>query len=270
MRVRKLIWAVAAIVVATPVLAHDFWVQPARFALAAPGAVPVLLYVGHGAARERWGVGADRVALFRTVGPDGMIDRMATLTLDGPRYDAVVPLARPGAYVLAFQSKQTPSDLPYLRFNQYLIDEGLTPIQAHRKRTRTERGNGRELYSRRAKAIVQVGALDRASIARVTRPLGLSLEIVPERHPGALKPGELLPVRILYNRKPLAGALVKLTNLDADDKPLKTQRTNAAGRTAFAVPRSGSWQFNVVWADVTPGNAAADYRTTFSSLSFGY
>lgn len=270
MGVRKLIWAAAALVLATPVLAHDFWVQPARFVLAAPGAVPVLLYVGHGAAKERWGVGIDKVALFRTVGPDGMIDRTGNLTLDGPRYDAVLPLGRSGSYVLAFQSRQTASDLPYLRFNQYLIDEGLTPIQAHRQRTRTERGNGRELYSRRAKAIVQVGAVDKASIARVTRPLGLSLEIVPERHPGALKPGELLPVRVLYNRRPLAGALVKLTNLDADDKPLKTQRTNAAGRTAFAVPRSGSWQFNVVWADVTPGNPAADYRTTFSSLSFGY
>ena len=266
---RKLIWAAALAMVATPVLAHDFWIQPARFTLAAPGPVPVLLYVGHGAARERWGVSADRVALFRTVGPDGMVDRMSNLTLDGPRFDAVVPFARPGGYVLAFQSKPAASDLPYLRFNQYLAEEGLTPIQANRKRTNSERSNGKELYSRRAKSIVQVGAIDAASIARVTRPVGLSLEIVPERHPGALKPGELLPVRVYYNRKPLAGALVKLTNLNDDDKPLKTMRTNAAGRAAFAVPRSGAWQFNVVWADVTPGGAA-DYNTTFSSLSFGY
>lgn len=267
---RKIIWgAVAIMAVTTPVLAHDFWIQPTRFTLAEPGAVPVLLYVGHGAARERWGVSADRVVLFRTVGPDGMVDRMSTLTLDGPRVDAVVPLSRPGAYLLAFQSKPAASELPYLRFNQYLAEEGLTPIQANRKRTNTERSNGKEQYSRRAKSIVQVGPVDAASIARVTRPVGLSLEIVPERHPGTLKTGEALPVRVYYNRKPLAGALVKLTNLNDDDKPLKTQRTNAAGRTSFIVPRTGSWQFNVVWADVTTGNPAADYNTVFSSLSFG-
>lgn len=266
---RKMIWTAAALVVATPGWAHDFWVQPLRFVLAAPGLVPVLIYVGHGPARERWGVAADRVVQFRSIGPDGVVDRMGTLTLDGPRYDAVVPLARSGAYVFGVQSRPAASDLPYLRFNQYLIDEGLTPIQAARKRAGTERSNGRELYSRRAKAIVQVGPVDPASIARVTRPIGLSLEIVPERHPGALAPGERMPVRVLYNGRPLAGALIKLTDLDADDKPVTTGRTDRAGRAAFAVPRSGSWQFNVVWADVTPG-AAADYRTTFSSLTFGY
>ncbi len=254
---------------ATSAMAHDFWIQPLRFATTAPGPEPVRIYVGHGSARDRWGLDASHVVLFSTIGPDGIVDRKASLTLGAPGIDAVVPLTKPGSYILAFQSSPSKSDLPYLRFNDYVTVEGITPIIEDRRRRGTERSNGRESYSRRAKAIVNVGPVDKASAARVTRPIGLSLEIVPERHPALLRPGERLPVRIYYGRKPLAGAFVKLTNLDADEKPVATARTDAAGRALFVIPTRGSWQFNVIWSDVAKNNPDADYVTTFSSLTFG-
>jgi hypothetical protein len=254
---------------AAPILAHDFWLQPSRFILAAPGAIPMSIYVGHGATRERWGVNADRVIQFRSSGPEGWVDRKGSLALGGRRFDAVVPLPSSGSYVFAFQSRSAVSNLPFLRFNDYVTSEGITPIATNRERARTQRSNGRELYSRRAKAIVQVGPVDMAGIARVTTPVDLSLEIVPERHPLLVKSGEKLPVRVLFKRRPLAGALVKLTNLNADAAVIATMRTDKAGRAWFIVPQKGSWQFNVVWADVVSGNPKADYLTTFSSLTFG-
>ena len=265
---KSMFFALAGLV-AAPVLAHDFWLQPLRFSLPAPGSVAMRIFVGHGSARDRWGLSVDRVILFRSIGPDGMIDRKKTLTLGSPDIDAVVPLAKPGAYILAFQSSPSTSDLPFLRFNDYVAEEGLTPIAANRKANRTERANGREMYSRRGKAIVQVGPLDAAGIGRVTRPIGLSLEIVPERHPATLKSREPLPVRIFYRGRPLPGALVKLTNLAADEKPVATARTDRAGRAVFPIPSNGQWQFNVIWSEVVRGNASVDYNTTFSSLTFG-
>ena len=233
---RRLIGLFAGVLAATPALAHDFWLQPVRFIMAAPGALPMLIYVGHGAARERWGLGLDRVVQFKSSGPDGLLDRKSNLTLSGLQIDAVVPLAKRGSYVLAFQSLASASDLPFLRFNDYVTTEGLTPIAIHRERTGTQKSNGRELYSRRAKAIVQIGPVDSAGATRVTRPIGLSLEIVPERHPLLLKPGEKLPVRVLLNRRPLAGALVKLTDLDADAVAVATMKTDASGRATFVIP----------------------------------
>ena len=265
---RKIL-AMVLLTVGPAAAAHDFWLQPLRFALAAPGAVPMRIYVGHGSARDRWGLAADRVLLFSSVGPDGLVNRKSNLQLGAPDIDAIVPLAQPGTYVFAFQSTPSTSDLPYLRFNDYVAVEGVTPIATHRAGIGAERKNGRELYSRRAKTIVEIGPVGPAGIARATRAVGLSLEIVPERHPATLKPGERLPVRILYRRKPLAGALVKLTNLDADEKPVAMARTDAAGRASFVIPAKGQWQFNVIWADVIKGNPTADYMTTFSSLTFG-
>ncbi len=268
-RMRYRLAVTTALLLATPVGAHDFWIQPSRFVLPAPDTFTMLIYVGHAAARERWGLSADRVLLFNSIGPDGLIDRRDGLTLPNGRFDAVVKLDRPGSYVLAFQSLPTTSDLPFLRFNDYVAQEGITPIAEHRRQLGTDRSNGRELYSRRAKAIVQVGPVDAAGIARVTRPVGLQLEIVPERHPNALQVGQPLPVRVYYNRRPLAGATVKLNNLDADAKPVAIARTDASGRAMFALPARGQWQFNVVWAEPLTGNPAADYRTIFSSLTFG-
>lgn len=264
---RKIWLAPFLALIAMPAVAHDFWVQPRQFSLANPGPALLTMFVGHGAARDRWGVDSDHVVLFRTIGPDGMIDRKADLRLGSAGFDALVPLAKPGAYLVVLQSTETPSQLPFLRFNDYVKTEGITPIIATRQRLGLEKTDGREVYSRRAKAIVQVGPVDAASIARVTRPTRLLLEIVPGKHPQALGTDRMMPVQVLFHNRPLAGALVKITDLAADAEPVATQRTDKDGRTSFRIPRTGKWQMNVVWS-VPGGGRDPLFRTTFSSLTF--
>lgn len=265
---RKFLTAAALTLIAAPALAHDFWIQPDRFIYDKPAVVPLSMYVGHGQARDRWGVSVDHIVLFKTLGPDGYLDRRPELRMNGNGYDARVSLAKPGAYVFGLQSSYAESSLPAVRFNDYVKTEGITPIAVYRTRNRQDRTDGREMYSRRAKAIVQVGAVDAESIKRVTRAVGLRLEIVPERHPQSLGAGKTLPVRVLFKGKPLAGALVKLTNLANDAKPVATSRTGRDGRASFRISQPGNWQMNVIWAETLGDKAKADFDTTFSSLSF--
>ena len=222
----------------------------------------------HGAARERWGLDASRVVQFKSIGPDGAVDRKPQLTLGAPNADALVVLPRPGGYLFAFQSSPSRSALPFVRFNDYVAEEGLTSIALDRKRRNAERAEGRELYSRRAKTIVQVGPLDTASAVRVTRVVGLELEIVPGVHPQAVPVRQPMPLRIFWKGRPLAGALVKLTDLDADAKPVAVLRSNSDGHANVVLPRKGNWQVNVIWSEPLPPGAGAEYRTVFSSLSF--
>lgn len=263
----KFWFAGAAALISMPVLAHDFWIQPNRFVLDAPGPVAVTMYVGHGQAKDRWGVSADHILQFNAIGPKGLTSRLASLRMNGRAFDALVPLEQPGCHILALQSKSALSQLPAVRFNDYVKTEGITPIASARARAGSENSEGREFYSRRAKTIVQVGPVDAASIARATSPVRLKLEIVPGRHPQKLGAGNTMPVQVLFNGKPLAGALVKLTDLDADAEPVGTERTNSAGRATLRIPHAGKWQMNVVWAEPLR-SASADYRTTFSSLAF--
>jgi len=80
----------------------------------------------------------------------------------------------------------------------------------------------------------------------------------------------MLPIRLLYQGRPLGGALVKLTRLENDATPLETHLTDRAGRATFAMPSSGTWLLNVIWTRVQPSSAETDYDTVFSSLSFGF
>lgn len=265
--------AVAGLVLATafagPAFAHDFWLQPADFRIAPGQTTPVSIQVGHGQSRQRWAVKSDRVLMMRQIGPSGVTDHREALRRAGTG-DLPLRFATPGVQVLALQTNHTQSDLPALRFNDYLKEEGLTPAAQLRARQGKTGAPGREIYSRRAKTLVLVGAPDPAHDALVTRPVGLTLEIVPEANPYSLKPGQALPVRVLYEGRPLAGATVKLTNLDFDMKPVAVKLTDKAGRAAFDVPLQGVWLLNVIWTRPITGDPRGDFDTTFSSLSFGF
>jgi len=129
--------------------------------------------------------------------------------------------------------------------------------------------DGSENYSRRAKAIVQVGSQSAGSQSQVTRALGLPLEIVPDVSPYAVPKPSVFPVHVLFGGRPLAGALVKLTNLEHDAEPVETHLTDKDGRTSFAMPGSGEWLVNVIWSQPLPSTRETDFETIFSSLSFG-
>lgn len=254
----------------TPAAAHDFWLQPSRFWVALAARTPVTILVGHGPARQRSPIGVDRVVVFQSVGPSGTADQKRNLHLGAPAADADVVLAGPGAHVLVFASNYAQSNLPALRFNDYLKAEGLTEAIRQRERSGATAAPGRELYSRRAKALIQVGQPGSRAQPHVTKPVGLDLEIVPDRNPYALKGTDGLPVRVLYQGQPLQGALVKLTNLDADERPVETHLTDSTGRAVFQARRVGNWQMNVIWSKPLAANRRADFLTTFSSLSFGF
>ncbi len=260
--------ALAAALAAGPAAAHDFWIQPKQFHVAPAAATPMTLQVGHGPQRQRSPIPAGRILRFAAIGPDGAAtDLRAGLHPGGAAEDGQIRLPGGGAYIVVLQTDDgAQSHLPALRFNDYLQAEGLTPALDLRRHTHREQADGSERYSRIAKALVEAGP----GGGRVTRPLGLPLEITPLADPYAEGRPARLPVQVLYKGRPLAGALVKLTDLAHDAAPVETHRTDAAGRAAFDVPRHGDWLLNVIWTQPTGPRDEVDFETVFSSLSFGF
>lgn len=255
--------------IAAPAIAHDFWLQPVRYQVAPGSLFAATFQVGHGAARQRWGNDVSRVLLFADFYNGRRRDRRDALRNGGPA-DVITTLVEPGLHVLAMQTSYSFSDLPAIRFNDYAREEGLALVLAHRKRKGTSNATGYERYSRRAKAIVQVGQQTPSNASSVTRPIGLKLEIVPGRNPYALGASRMLPVQILYRGRPLPNATVKLTKLEADEKPTAVATTDRSGRVSFRIPPSGTWLLNVVWGEPITGDKRAEFDTTFSSLTFGF
>jgi uncharacterized GH25 family protein len=255
---------------ASPVAAHDFWVQPEEYWVQPETVTSLTLQAGHGHLRQRSPIPLSRITRFEAIAPDGtVIDLRNGLHPGGNPADGNFRLPSPGVYVLSLQTDdRAQSHLPAIRFNDYLKTEGLTPALQQRQRTHRMDTDGSESYSRQAKSIVLVGGSGSGS--QVTKPLGLPLEIVPEQSPYTDPRPATLPVRVLYHGRPLAGALVKLTNLEHDAEPLEVHVTNSSGRARFAMPREGTWLLNVIWTRPLPPRGATDFETVFSSLSFGF
>ena len=127
--------------------------------------------------------------------------------------------------------------------------------------------NSTELYSRRAKLLIQVGG---ETTDNILQPIGQTLEIVPERNPYSMGNDRTLPVRIMFRGKPLAGGLVELIDLTDPAEPVARQKSDAEGRTTFEIPQRGAWRINLIWSVPNPGNDRAQFDTVFSSLTFGY
>ena len=254
------------------VLAHDFWLQPREFWMEPQVPMSLTLQVGHAAQRQRSSIRLRRIANSYAIAPDGAkIDLRPSIHPGGDGEDGTLRFDAPGAYVLVLTTdNQAQSHLPAARFNDYLKMEGLAPALEIRTRTGRTHVDGSESYRRLSKAIVQVGAATGSSQTQVTLPVNLPLEIVPEVSPYSIPRSKHLPVRVLYEGQPLPGALIKFTNLEQDDAPLETHRTDGEGRARFTMPDRGTWLLNVIWTRPLPASGETDFETYFSSLTFGF
>lgn len=255
---------------AVPAGAHDFWLRPDTFRMEAPGALAVQALVGHSDDLSIWPTAPSRIIALHSVGPGGVTDQQTTLDVD-PNTGALMPeLPTAGFHMLALTSTQAVSELPADRFNSYLEEEGVRPILEDRVARGTMESAGRELYSRRGKSLILVGSSDGASDDHVTRPLGLTLEIIPLTNPMRSSAEEGVDFEVRYRGLPVAGAMVHVQSLGDDDVAVEAMRTDADGRAAFSPDVGGAWMLHTVWSSPIFNDSRADYDTIFSSLTFSF
>jgi uncharacterized GH25 family protein len=257
----------AAFISATPAYAHDFWIQPAAYHLPNPSSVKLSFVIGHDDEINPWNLRWDRLSSLRAIGPDGIDDLQGSLTpSEGEGAgSAAATFKAPGTYVVALESYHSYSKIDAKGFNSYIEKEGLSEIIAYRDEKRRTLRPGTELYSRRAKTIVQVGD---ALSDSVTKPIGQTLEIVPMVNPVNVPPGSPLPVKVLFRGAPLKGALIDITDLAKSTDAAGGVRTDAQGQASFTLEAASHYKINVIWGWPNPSNDRAEFETIFTSLVF--
>jgi uncharacterized GH25 family protein len=166
--------------------------------------------------------------------------------------------------VVGYSSNPSAVELPADKFNKYLQDEGLDGIAALRARRNETNATAHELFSRCAKSLVLSGS---PSEGQVDRRLGFTLELVAERNPYSIHPGEDFPVRLTYENRPLAGALVVAMNRLNPSEKLAI-RTDKDGHARFRLRSGGIWLVKAVHMLPATAGANAEWRSYWASLTF--
>ena len=256
--------------------AHEFWFEPVMAPLAAGDTARLDLRVGEFFEGEVMGFSATQTAALRQYSASGSKDLRALLPPPSRGAVATLNLAlpTPGSYLFAFDSQPNQISLPAATFHAYLHDEGLDFIKTQREAAGTAEKPGRERYRRNVKTLLRVGdgasagAAPAAADKTYATRTGQRLEIVPSNDPLLMKPGDALGVQVLFDDKPLAGALLKAWSRQGGQTLIIRAKTSVDGKASFNLPYAGGWMISVVHMVPAKGVKDIDWDSLWGNLSF--
>ncbi|MFP4087796.1 MAG: DUF4198 domain-containing protein [Desulfobacteraceae bacterium] len=123
-------------------------------------------------------------------------------------------------------------------------------------------------YDLRGKTYIDAGDENTPQIQAIGDPL----EILPMTTPLGLRTGDVLPVRILLEGKPLAGATVHATYAGFSDQPhtfVQTLQTDAEGKARVTLNHAGDWFIAVTHEIPYPDKTECDTQKYNATLTFG-
>ena len=256
--------------------AHDFWLVPNAFAVAAGETLAVR---GQTSTRFPTSVSAvvpERVADARLLGAAGA-ERIADLSVEGKSLLLRSRPAAAGQRVVAIALVPRASRTAPQALQRYLALEG-APALAERY-AREGRFAGSDSLTQRttkmAKTLVEVG---RGGPRAFARTAGHALEFVPLTDPATARAGDTLAVRLLFRGAPLADA-----HLHAGSAPEGAAAdsasgagpaaadvalaTDAQGVARLPLARAGLWNVRTVHGAPATGAARA-WDVYFATLVF--
>lgn len=260
---RTLSLALAASVACARLRAHDFWIEPSTFHPAVGSTVAARLMVGQGFRGEPLPRNPALILKFVLASEAGETP-VGGRAADDPA--GTVTIASAGLQLLGYRSANSFVSLEGKKFEDYLRDEGLEKIVAERARRGESQKPSRELFSRCAKALLQT---PESGPSGFDRALNFTLELIPEKSPYAVHPGDELPIRLLFEGKPLEGALVAALPYEHPEQRL-SERTDSKGRVRLRLPQGGVWLVKAVHMVAAPAaeESRADWQSLWASLTF--
>lgn len=261
---KKILSLAVLIAVMAAAQAHEFWMQPVRFFFKPGEKLMVRFMVGENFMGEPWDIKRHRVEKLehhRTGGVKSMVDSVT----DTQTHNLSVTLAQEGTHLIVLQSDNAFIELEGPRFNEYLKEDGLDDVYAHREKTKTLDRPSKEFYARYSKLLVQVG---NKRDDTYKKEMGFPIEIIPEKNPYSLKKGDPLRFKVLFEGKPAFGTLVKVWNRFDNRTTLQNIYTEKDGTIETRLSNPGSWMVSAVRM-VPSKRPGADWQSHWGSVVFG-
>jgi len=246
-------------------IAHDFWLTPPAGTSEVGSLITVDVAVGMDFPHSESAPKQERLTP-RAIGPGGREVAVALEQRDAEKRTlaSFTPDAR-GAWMLTVQTLPSRVEMEAMKFNDYLLHDGLPQVLAARIDAGEWDQPATEQYSRSVKTIVTVGAA--TDNAALVRPLGQTLEIVPMSDPLALRPGFALQVQVPLRGAPLAGARLGWDLPGNGELVAGETWTDADGKCWVPISQPGLMMLRLIHM-TRPRAADHEWESFWSSLTF--
>jgi ketosteroid isomerase-like protein len=260
---------------ALPLMAHDFWLVPDAFRIAAGDALQVRGQTSSAFPSSEAAVGPERVASARLIEAEGEV-AIEELARAGTSLLIRHRPARPGQKIVAITLHPISVRESAEGFRRYLALEGVPEALARLEREgRLPADSVTRRYTKYAKTLVEVGT---GGPRVATRQVGHPLEFVPLRDPGSLRPGDTLAAVLLFDGRPMSHAkvhagVVSMTTGAALDDLAGTERhveltTDAAGQVHVPLGEAGLWNLRTLQIMPAPAGSGADWDSHWATMVF--
>ncbi|MBL8209173.1 MAG: DUF4198 domain-containing protein, partial [Bryobacterales bacterium] len=246
--------------------AHDLYIMPSSFRPSPGQAITLGFHVGDSFPNSEVAGRIPRLVQPKLSWQGGSAP-VTNLRIEGLRDlgSATTPSA-PGTLTATVAPTPNFIELAPDKFLSYLKHEGLDEIIAYRASHNESDKPGRERYSKYARALLRNGA---KSTPFFQQPSGLIIEIIPTADPYSLKPGDQLPVQVLFRGKPAANLHMEASWAHGSEtKSVSAGRTDANGRLTVSLPKAGLWRLHTIKMERCADPSAADWESFWSSLTF--
>ncbi len=256
------------ILLTTPIaLAHDFYLIPASSSPELAADFDLALHVSETFPGEPTAWRSKQTREFYLLDGTGRLD-LKGAALEGDPLKARVRLRSEGTSVFALVSEPSYIEIEPAKFEDYLKREGHEEILGMRKDMKARGAPGRERYSRYVKTLVDASGHG-SDVAR--QRLGLTIEIVPDRRPSDLRPGDLLPARVFFEGRPYSTGYLCATYAGysvAHDDYAWCGRLDGEGRAHVPIRASGWQLLRTSRMRALAGDDRADWVSYWAALTF--
>lgn len=266
MKLRKLLALTGFMLVCTLTFAHEFWLEPVKFWLSKNEKVRIDLMVGEDYNGEHSNGHKYKIVKLDHYGKGRKEDIRSKVWGDSlSRID--MSFTSEGSHLIAFNNTSKFIELEAAQFNEYLRTEGLDHVAKLRAQRNDTLKEGRELYQRCVKTLIQVGKQTDDTYAINT---GMRLEIIPDRSPYAQADKGSITFKVLFDNKPLINALVLAWHKVNGKTTHESLRSDKDGNVSFPIHPTGRWMISTVHMVPSLEPKQADWQSYWGSYTFGF
>jgi uncharacterized GH25 family protein len=263
----KKTFALILILICSSINAHEFWLEPQKFFVKKGEILLVNFKVGENFEGENWKGRSSSVKSLKLFYANIQDDLESLITENTEGDSLSLQFFDEGSALVAYQSTNKHIELEPDKFHQYLAEDGLTNAIEYREKNGEKDSIGRENYMRCAKTLFQVGSTKDDVYKKFC---SMPLEFVPNQHPYLLRKDQPLSFRLLYQAKPLPGAMVKVWQR-LNGKTNKVEcTTNEDGVIEIPLSLAGKFMISSVKMERIENEPNAQWQSYWASFTWGY